>query len=173
NRSVHYPARFQLVAAMNPCPCGYAGDSGGRCQCTPDQIRRYQGQISGPLLDRIDLHVDVPPVSPSVLQQSPPSEPSNAVRARVVEARLRQQQRQGCPNSALKGSQRDEVCALSEDDQHWLLGSIERLGLSARAYHRLLTVARTIADLQGCEAIARVHLMEALGFRALDRYQTA
>ena len=172
NRSVHYPARFQLVAAMNPCPCGYAGDSAGRCQCTPDQIRRYQGQISGPLLDRIDLHVDVPPVSPAVLQQSPPSESSDDVRGRVMAARARQYQRQGCPNASLKGNQRDSICALSEDDQHWLLSSIERLGLSARAYHRLLTVARTIADLQESNDIQRPHLMEALGLRALDRYLT-
>ena len=171
NRSVTYPAGFQLIAAMNPCPCGYYGDTSGRCQCTPDQIRRYQGQTSGPLLDRIDLHVDVPPISPALLQQAPPSEPSDTVRERVVAARQRQLTRQGCVNARLGGQKRDEVCRLSGDDENWLLDTIERLNLSARSYHRLLTVARTLADLAAADNIERIHLMEAIGFRALDRYR--
>ena len=173
NRSVTYPASFQLIAAMNPCPCGYYGDPSGRCQCTPDQIRRYQGQTSGPLLDRIDLHVDVPPVSPALLQQAPPSEPSTAVRDRVIAARDRQMRRQGCANACLSGQQRDDVCRLLESDQAWLLDTIARLNLSARSYHRLLTVARTLADLNDADSIQRQHLMEAIGFRALDRYRMA
>ncbi|GAA6144827.1 YifB family Mg chelatase-like AAA ATPase [Thalassolituus maritimus] len=173
NRSVTYPARFQLIAAMNPCPCGYYGDPSGRCQCTPDQIRRYQGQTSGPLLDRIDLHVDVPPVSPQLLQQAPPSENSETVRERVVAARQRQLARQGCANARLTGQQRDDVCQLRESDQAWLLDTIARLNLSARSYHRLLTIARTVADLAAAERIERSHLMEAIGFRALDRYRMA
>ncbi|WP_300425856.1 YifB family Mg chelatase-like AAA ATPase [Thalassolituus sp.] len=172
NRSVTYPSRFQLIAAMNPCPCGYFGDSSGRCQCSPDQVRRYQGQTSGPLLDRIDLHVDVPPVSPGLLQQAPPSEASIQVQNRVVAARERQLTRQGCANGELAGSLRDRVCRLSNEDQVWFLDMIERLNLSARSFHRLLTVARTIADLAAQDDIGRMHLMEAVGFRALDRYRS-
>ncbi|TNC91458.1 MAG: ATP-dependent protease, partial [Thalassolituus sp.] len=172
NRSVTYPSRFQLIAAMNPCPCGYFGDSSGRCQCSPDQVRRYQGQTSGPLLDRIDLHVDVPPVSPGLLQQAPPSEASIQVQNRVVAARERQLIRQGCANGELAGSLRDRVCRLSNEDQVWFLDMIERLNLSARSFHRLLTVARTIADLAAQDDIGRMHLMEAVGFRALDRYRS-
>ena len=172
NRSVTYPSRFQLIAAMNPCPCGYFGDASGRCQCTPDQVRRYQGQTSGPLLDRIDLHVAVPPMPPALLQQAPPSEPSAPVQARVIRAREQQLARQGCANGELSGGLRDRVCALHAEDERWFLDMIERLNLSARSFHRLLTVARTIADLCGEEQIARVHLMEAAGFRALDRYRS-
>lgn len=171
NRSVTYPAQFQLIAAMNPCPCGYYGDPSGRCQCTPDQIRRYQGQTSGPLLDRIDLHVDVPPISPQLLQQAPPSETSETVRERVISARERQLTRQGCANGRLTGRQRDAVCRLHKSDEAWLLDTIARLNLSARSYHRLLTIARTIADLAEADNIERSHLMEAIGFRALDRYR--
>lgn len=171
NRSVTYPAQFQLVAAMNPCPCGYYGEPSGRCQCTPDQIRRYQGQTSGPLLDRIDLHVDVPPISPQLLQQAPPSETSETVRERVISARERQLMRQGCANGRLTGRQRDDVCRLNQSDEAWLLDTIARLNLSARSYHRLLTIARTIADLAEADNIERSHLMEAIGFRALDRYR--
>ncbi|MEK9766996.1 MAG: ATP-dependent protease, partial [Thalassolituus sp.] len=126
---------------------------------------------SGPLLDRIDLHVDVPPISPALLQQAPPSESSDQVRERVVAARQRQLIRQGCVNARLGGQKRDEVCRLSGDDENWLLDTIERLNLSARSYHRLLTVARTLADLAAADNIERIHLMEAIGFRALDRYR--
>ncbi|MDF1762308.1 MAG: YifB family Mg chelatase-like AAA ATPase, partial [Oleibacter sp.] len=171
NRSVTFPARFQLIAAMNPCPCGYFGDPSGRCQCSPEVIRRYQGQTSGPLLDRIDLHVDVPPVSPALLQKAPPSENSATVQARVVAARSRQLNRQGCANGALAGKKRDKYCAISDHDQQWLLATLEQLNLSARSYHRLLTVARTIADLNDHPNLLRAHLLEALGLRSLDRMQ--
>jgi magnesium chelatase family protein len=117
--------------------------------------------------------VDVPPVSPQLLQQAPPSENSETVRERVVAARQRQLARQGCANARLTGQQRDDVCQLRESDQAWLLDTIARLNLSARSYHRLLTIARTVADLAAAERIERPHLMEAIGFRALDRYRMA
>jgi magnesium chelatase family protein len=171
NRSITYPARFQLIAAMNPCPCGYFGDPAGRCHCTQEQIRRYQGQTSGPLLDRIDLHVEVPPIATALLQQAPAGESSAAVQQRVMAAQALQQQRQGCANAELSPTLREQVCVLNEEDQHWLLAAIERLQLSARGYHRLLNIARTIADLDAQPAIGRVHLLEALGYRTLDRYR--
>lgn len=171
NRTLTFPARFQLIAAMNPCPCGYFGDASGRCRCTQDQIRRYQGQTSGPLLDRIDLHIDVPPISPSTLQKTPESESSAAVQARVVKARNRQLERQGCINAELSPKLREQVCSLSDDDERWFLNAIERLDLSARGFHRLLKISRTIADLDGKQSIERRHLLEALSYRALDRYQ--
>src|SRR5690606_38169282 len=142
-----FPARFQLIAAMNPCPCGYFGDPSGRCRCTGEQIRRYQGQTSGPLLDRIDLHVEVPALPPALLQQAPPGESSATVQSRVMAARQRQWQRQGCANAALDPQQRGQFCALQQADEDWFLSAIEKLQLSARGYHRLLKIARTVADL--------------------------
>ncbi len=171
NRSMTFPARFQLIAAMNPCPCGYFGDPSGRCHCTSEQIRRYQGQTSGPLLDRIDLHVEVPALPPALLQQAPPGESSATVQARVMAARQRQWQRQGCANAALDPQQRGQFCALQQADEDWFLNAIEKLQLSARGYHRLLKIARTVADLNGEEWIARPHLLEALSYRSLDRYR--
>lgn len=172
NRSLTFPAQFQLIAAMNPCPCGYFGDSSGRCRCTAEQVRRYQGQASGPLLDRIDLHVEVAPLPPALLQKSPAGESSALVQARVMAARERQLLRQGCINAVLPAGQREQVCRLSTQDEDWFLNALERLSLSARGYHRLLKIARTIADLDGQANITRSHLMEALGYRALDRYLT-
>lgn len=171
NRTLTFPARFQLIAAMNPCPCGYFGDDSGRCRCTQDQIRRYQGQTSGPLLDRIDLHIDVPPISPSTLQKTPESENSAAVQSRVMQARHIQIERQAGINAQLGPKQREQVCKLTEDDERWFLEAIERLDLSARGFHRLLKISRTIADLDKKENIERTHLLEALSYRALDRYQ--
>ena len=171
NRSMTFPARFQLIAAMNPCPCGYFGDPSGRCRCTGEQIRRYQGQTSGPLLDRIDLHVEVPALPPALLQQAPPGESSATVQARVMAARQRQWQRQGCANAALDPQQRGLHCALQQADEDWFLTAIEKLQLSARGYHRLLKIARTVADLAGEPAILRPHLLEALSYRSLDRYR--
>lgn len=171
NRTLTFPARFQLIAAMNPCPCGYFGDASGRCRCTQDQIRRYQGQTSGPLLDRIDLHIDVPPISPSLLQKAPIAENSAAVQARVIAARNIQLERQACINADLSPKLREQVCALSDEDGQWFLNAIERLDLSARGFHRLLKIGRTIADLDNKENIQRKHLLEALSYRALDRYQ--
>ncbi len=168
-RSVTFPARFQLVAAMNPCPCGYFGDPSGRCRCNEEQIRRYQGQTSGPLLDRIDLHVEVPSVPTAILQQSPPGESSREVQQRVLAARTRQLDRQGCTNAELAGQQRDVMCKLTSDDEQWFLRAAEKLNLSARGYHRVVKLARTIADLAQSAEIQKPHLMEAIGYRSLDR----
>lgn len=170
SNSVTFPAKFQLIAAMNPCPCGYYGDSKGRCRCSSEQIKRYQNQTSGPLLDRIDLHVGVPPVSPAALQNLPKSESSSIVRARVLKARQKQIERQRCVNSQLKGKLLDRVCHIKSDEQAWLVSVLEKLSVSARGYHRILTVARSIADLDESDDIEKNHLAEAIGFRSLDRY---
>lgn len=171
NRTLTFPAHFQLIAAMNPCPCGYHGDSSGRCSCTPAQIQRYQSHTSGPLLDRIDLHVEVPAISPHELQKTPEGEPTKVVQQRVMRARNRQLNRQGCTNRELTPKQRNAVCKLSAENEEWFLAAIERLNLSARGFHRLLKIARTIADLDNQENIERTHLLEALSYRALDRYK--
>ena len=170
-RQAEFPARFQLIAAMNPCPCGYLGDPEGRCRCTPDQIARYRNRISGPLLDRIDLHLEVPRLPPEVLAAPPDprAETSAQVRARVSAARERQLRRQGCPNSALDSRGIDRHCALNAAGRRLLEQASRRLGLSARAWHRILKVARTLADLEGVPAISPAHLSEAVGYRRLDR----
>lgn len=169
-RSIEFPARFQLVAAMNPCPCGWAGDSSGRCRCSPDSIRRYRARISGPLLDRIDLHLQVPRLPPSELRGDACSgESSTAVRKRVMSARARQLQRAGMANAHLGQAQTMRDCTLSSADGDLLEQAMERLQLSARSMHRILRVARTIADLAGEVAIQRSHLTEAIGYRQLDR----
>jgi len=160
-----FPARFQLVAAMNPCPCGYQGDPSGRCRCTPDQIKRYRDRVSGPLLDRIDLQVEVPRQS---LKGLSPGEPSEQVRARVIEAREIQGQR-GAINARLGVEGIRRHCALGDRESRLLEQACERLHLSARAHHRILRVARTIADLDGCEALGLTHLSESIGYRQLDR----
>ncbi|WKT60772.1 YifB family Mg chelatase-like AAA ATPase [Microbulbifer thermotolerans] len=166
---VTYPANFQLVAAMNPCPCGYLGEP--RCRCTPDQIDRYRNKLSGPLLDRIDMQVEVAAMSASQLQDSPPGECSAAVRKRVIAARERQLHRQGKINAQLNGSELDRFCALGQSEQALLRHSVERLGLSARSYHRVLRVARTLADLAGEAHIGAGQIAEALAYRNLDRRQ--
>lgn len=170
-RHACFPARFQLIAAMNPCPCGYHGDSAGRCRCTADQIARYRGRISGPLLDRIDMHIEMPRLD--VTQLGGPvaaeTERSAEVRQRVVVARARQQARAGKPNNALTPSEIDRDCALDPASLQLMEQALSRLALSARAYHRILKVARTIADLRGVESIDRIHLSEAIGYRRLDR----
>lgn len=170
NRTLTFPAQFQLIAAMNPCPCGYYGDSSGRCRCTPAQIQRYQSNTSGPLLDRIDLHVEVPAIAPSELQQAPDGESTASVQARVMAARETQLARQGCTNMQLTPKLRTKVCQLKAEDEQWFLTAIERLNLSARGFHRLLKIARTIADLDKQVDIQRTHLLESLSYRALDRY---
>lgn len=161
-----YPARFQLVAAMNPCPCGHQGDGSDRCHCTPDMIRRYRARISGPILDRIDLHVEVPAQR---VNGHRPGEGSRDVRKRVVSARARAESRGGTCNAALSPSETERLCKLPPAETQWLESACERLGLSARAHHRTLRVARTIADLDRSERIGAAHLSEALGLRLLDR----
>ena len=169
-RQSEFPARFQLVAAMNPCPCGWAGDASGRCRCTSDAIERYRGRISGPLLDRIDLHVDVPRLPPAELRpDAPAGEDSAAIRARVEAAHAIQQQRAGCLNAGLSQAATMAWCRLQPHDQALLERAIESLHLSARSMHRILRVARTIADLAGNPTIATAHLTEALGYRHADR----
>jgi len=168
-RQAEFPARFQLVGAMNPCPCGYLGHPSGRCHCTAEQVERYRSRISGPLLDRIDLHVEVPALPLGELGKQRPGEPSRIVRRRVEKARRRQQRRQGKPNQALGNREIEQHCRLDAQEQHLLESACERLGLSARAYHRILKVARTIADLEGAEQLGRAHLGEAISLRRLDR----
>ncbi|HET6805096.1 MAG TPA: YifB family Mg chelatase-like AAA ATPase [Frateuria sp.] len=167
-RQSTFPAQFQLVAAMNPCPCGYAGDARERCRCTPDQIQRYRGRISGPLLDRIDLCVEVPrvPLAELGAPRSVYDEDSATVRARVVQARERALARAGRPNAEINTRELERDCALGAAERRWFEASLERLGLSARAYHRVLRVARSIADLDGGSALLdRSHLAEALQYR--------
>jgi magnesium chelatase family protein len=163
---LRYPARFQLVAAMNPCPCGYAGDREHSCRCTPDQIRRYHQRVSGPLLDRIDLHVPVERPSPSLLLQTrPDSECSAVVRERVAQAHARALQRQGQPNAQLAAPALLGHSGMDRDASHTFETALARLRLSARAAHRCLRVARTIADLEGADSVGRQHLTEALSYR--------
>lgn len=161
---VRFPARFQLVAAMNPCPCGYLGDPSGRCRCSTEQIARYRNKLSGPLLDRIDLHLTVARES-TTLNNQPSGETSADVAAKVAEAREVQQRRQGCANAFLNLEGLRRHCQLESADQAWLESACERLTLSLRAAHRLLKVARTLADLEGSQAISRGHLAEALQYR--------
>ena len=164
---VHFPARFQLIAAMNPCPCGYFGDSARSCRCSPDQRRRYRDRISGPLLDRIDMHVPMPPLKRGELTGEDEGESSSAVRARVAAARARRQARGD--GEATAAVQRQAQYALHRPDQRFLEDALQQLQLSARAYQRILKVARTIADLDAQEHIQRTHLAEAIGLRGLDR----
>ena len=161
---VRFPARFQLVAAMNPCPCGYLGDPTGRCRCSPEQVQRYRNKLSGPLLDRIDLHLTVARET-TTLSGEPSGETSASVAQLVATARELQQKRQGCANAFLdlKGLRRH--CVLSPEDQKWLETACESLTLSLRAAHRLLKVARTLADLEQAESIGRSHMAEALQYR--------
>lgn len=168
-RQVTFPARFQVVAAMNPCPCGYRGHPKIECQCTPQQVIRYQAKLSGPLLDRFDLHVEVPVQDGEVLmQQQPDGDTTDQVRARVAQARERQLAR-GCINASLDGHGLHRHCRLDGASEALLSRAMERLGLSARALHRILRVARTLADLDDREEISQGHLVEALGYRKLDR----
>ena len=164
-RQAEFPARFQLIAAMNPCPCGNLGNPLRACRCTPDAVTRYQSRISGPLLDRIDLQVEVPAVSPQTLAASPDGEPSAQIAERVSQARQRAWARQACSNAELSGALVDAHCALDSAATRFLQTAAERLGWSARSYHRVLRMARTVADLSGAPAIQVSHLGEAIQYR--------
>lgn len=163
---VEFPARFQLVAAMNPCPCGYLGDPSGRCRCSPDQVQRYRSKLSGPLLDRIDLHVTVARETTSLNLPEQTAGHSAAFAEQVAACRQLQQQRQGQNNAQLDLQGLRQHCQLAADDQAWLETASERLQLSLRATHRVLKVARTLADLAHSEHILRTHVAEALQYRS-------
>lgn len=162
---VRFPARFQLIAAMNPCPCGYLGDASHHCRCTLEQIQRYRSRVSGPLLDRIDLHLTIAREQTCLSFERLPGESTASVAARVSRVRQRQLQRQGRANAFLDLDGLQCHCALSEADRRWLETACERLKLSLRAAHRLLKVARTLADLEEAPEITREHLSEALQYR--------
>ena len=168
NYRLRFPARFQLVAAMNPCPCGYAGDTRNECRCSQDRIDRYLGRISGPLLDRLDIVIEVPALSHAELLAAPdaadPLSPE-ILRGRVSASRELQQSRSAVLNSELRGEELESLCRLSKKQKSWLAETLERLSLSARAAHRILRVARTIADLESSEEIHEQHLLEAVGYR--------
>jgi magnesium chelatase family protein len=171
--SLTYPARFMLAAAMNPCPCGYATDPVKECSCTPLQIQRYLARISGPLLDRIDIHIDVPPLKHRELGGEPSGESSAAIRERVQRARQIQQERfrrsKAYCNAQMSTRQIRKHCQVEGEAKGLLDLAMERLGLSARAYDRILKVARTVADLEGAEGIQASQIAEAIQYRSLDR----
>ncbi len=180
-RQTRYLANFLLVATANPCSCGYLGDESGRCRCTPDQVLRYRGRLSGPLLDRIDIQVEVPRVRYRDLSRNgnraePAAEASEeasaTIRRRVMEARARQLARQGKTNHLLQGRELEQLCALDTPGNALLEAAMNRLGLSARAYHRILKVARTVADLNDAERIQAEHLSMAIKLRCFDRRVT-
>ncbi len=172
---VRFPARFQLISAMNPCPCGFAGDSRGLCRCTPDRIARYLEKISGPLLDRIDIHVEVPRLaSDDLRQQAPADEPdSAALREQVTLCRQLQVKRQGCLNRDLSAEMLDSVCPLEKTAEKLLRQSMDKLNLSARATHRLIKLARTIADLEQSQVITAAHIAQAAVYRQLHAFRPA
>ncbi len=176
-RQADFPAQFQLIAAMNPCPAGYCPDMSadskvkGQCRCTKQQVQRYLNKLSGPFLDRIDMQVEVPALPKNdLLIDSQPRETSQTIKQRVLTCRETQLSRQGCVNAELSGKQIDSYCSLRPNVRAILAKAMDQLGLSARAVHRTLRVARTIADLQQSDAIEQNHLMEAIQFRHLERY---
>lgn len=164
-RQAEFPARFQLVAAMNPCPCGHLGSRLRACRCAPQAVARYQGRISGPMLDRIDLQIEVPAMAVEALTRAPDGESSATIAARVGRVRERACARQGCLNAALSGAALEEHAALDAAATHFLQAAATRLGWSARGMHRVLRVGRTIADLADSAAIDASHLAEALQYR--------
>ncbi|NVJ59195.1 MAG: YifB family Mg chelatase-like AAA ATPase [Gammaproteobacteria bacterium] len=170
-RQAEYPAQFQLIAAMNPCPCGHFGNSRGHCRCTPDQIRRYLLKLSGPFLDRIDLHVHVPLLTKEEFISKPDStaETSEQVRSRIERAHALQIRRQGKLNGELQARQLESEFDIAHDARQFVLSVMEKLSLSARAYHRILRVARTIADLSGSKQVDQPHVSEAISYRKVER----
>lgn len=164
-RQADFPARFQLIAAMNPCPCGYAGHSSARCHCSPEQIARYQRRISGPLLDRIDIQLEVAAIDPLLLTSGSAAESSNSIAARVQQAADRQSQRQGKPNQALAPRELEQHCRLDASSHTLLQRSMARFQWSGRAYHRILRIARTIADLAASTDIRPGHIREAVQYQ--------
>ncbi|MHB8849407.1 MAG: ATP-binding protein, partial [Burkholderiales bacterium] len=167
SRQVDFPARFQLIAAMNPCPCGYLGHPSGKCRCTPDQIGRYRGKLSGPLLDRIDIQIEVPTPDQNELLGPADGEASAQIQKRVAAARQIQMRRQGKANHALSSKETEYYCAPDTAGTALLKSAISRLNLSARAYHRILKIARTVADLAAATDISSLHISEAVQYRRL------
>jgi len=171
--SLTFPARFMLAAAMNPCPCGFFNDPSRECTCTPPMIQRYVSKISGPLLDRIDIHIDMPAVKYRELREETGGEGSEGIRQRVIRARRRQLSRyQGekiYSNAQMSPRQIRKYCDIPPDCERLLESAMTRLGLSVRAHDRILKVARTIADLDGAESIGTAHISEAIHYRSLDR----
>lgn len=167
---VEYPASFQLIAAMNPCPCGYAGNAHILCHCSPEQIRRYLNKISGPLLDRLDMHVDIPQLSLSAFRENRSAEiKSEVIREQILQARERQHARQKKYNAKLSAKELEGVQSLADSAQLLLQQAAEKFKFSARSYHRIIKIARTIADLEQSNIIKDKHISEALHFRTLDR----
>jgi len=169
-QQIRYPAHFQLIAAMNPCPCGYFGDDTRQCDCSAQQIHRYRSRLSGPLLDRIDLHIEVPPLPAGTLSDKTAAEPkTRELKSTIANTRKSMLERQGVVNSKLDNQQIARHCPLSRGDTRILDDSVIQLGISARGYFKILKVARTIADLSGINRIETPHLVEAIGYRKLDR----
>jgi magnesium chelatase family protein len=164
---VDFPARFQLIAAMNPCPCGYLGHASGKCRCTPDQITRYRGRLSGPLLDRIDIQIEVPSLHQEELLGAATGESSTNIQLRVDAARSIQLERQGKTNAMLGNNEIDLHCTPDAAGMSLLKNAINRLNLSARAYHRILKVARTVADMDAHPNITSQHIAETIQYRRL------